>query len=52
MPQMAPYNWSLYLTLIIMFFVLTVLTNYFSNLSNTKSSTSQSLKPKSLNWKW
>nr|ARI43502.1 ATP synthase F0 subunit 8 [Euplatypus parallelus] len=51
MPQMAPYNWSLYLTLIIMFFMfLTVLTNYmFSNLSNTKSS---KMKPKSLNWKW
>nr|AOY39880.1 ATP synthase F0 subunit 8 [Curculionidae sp. BMNH 1039870] len=52
MPQMAPYNWSLYLTFIILFFMLMVLTNYFSNMKNTKQSVSKKYSPKLVNWKW
>nr|AOY39906.1 ATP synthase F0 subunit 8 [Curculionidae sp. BMNH 1039956] len=53
MPQMSPYNWSIYFTLIVLFLVLMVIMNYFSNIQNIEKKNNFELnKPKSTNWKW
>nr|AML26605.1 ATP synthase F0 subunit 8 [Platypodinae sp. BMNH 1274714] len=53
MPQMAPYSWSLYFSLIVMFLMFMSIMNYFSIMKNMKNMNKPNqMKIKLNNWKW
>nr|YP_009728006.1 ATP synthase F0 subunit 8 [Platypus contaminatus]QIA44531.1 ATP synthase F0 subunit 8 [Platypus contaminatus] len=53
MPQMAPYNWTIYLTLTMIFLIIMITINFFNSMNHSTSKTSNTLKnTEFINWKW
>nr|AEP27657.1 ATP synthase F0 subunit 8 [Platypus cylindrus] len=49
---MSPYNWSIYMTLIIMFLICIIIFNFFNSSKSFNNNKINKMELKSTSWKW